>query len=53
MQDHIVMVGNPVSGFQFIGPFTKADAFIEYERLNKITEKYGAVWVISLVTPKL
>lgn len=49
MQDHIVMTGDPVSGFKFIGPLTRDEAFLELGRLDKITEKVGAVWVIPLV----
>lgn len=51
MKDHIVMTGDPVSGFKFIGPFTRDEAYAEFARLDAVVEKTGAVWVINLISP--
>jgi hypothetical protein len=51
MKDHIVMAGNPVDGFKFIGPFTRGEAFAEFQRLDAVTDKVGAVWVVPLTLP--
>ena len=46
---HIIMVGNPVDGYEFIGPFATAEEAIEYPQLHGMDD----VWhEVQLTPPK-
>ena len=49
MKDHIIMVGDPVHGFNHIGPFTKEEANAEFERMNSAAPAATAIWIIKLI----
>jgi len=46
----ILITGNPVDGFKYIGPFDTPDSAISYE--EHILDEGGDWWITPLVTPE-
>jgi hypothetical protein len=45
----ILIVGNPVSGFEYVGPFTTKESVMDYGENEYSHQEW---WIVSLTQPK-
>lgn len=50
MEKYIVIMGNPVDGFDYIGPFNSFDEADEYVANERNPENF---WIAQLATPEV